>query len=124
MAATITLVTFVERVACLKAISDVTWHRMAYMTLNARYVHTNIPMPLFCPNMYSIVIKMLMVMSQRCHCIVLFQAHAIKGYNIRRPRRNWPYTISVPLLLGDIGDHICIDAVLSPVHSLEIGMCF
>ena len=41
---------------------------MAYMTLNARYVHSNIPMPLVSENMYNIVIKMLMVMPQRCHC--------------------------------------------------------
>ena len=41
---------------------------MAYMTLNARYVHSNIHMPLVSENMYNIVIKMLMVMSQICHC--------------------------------------------------------
>ena len=67
-AATLTLVTFVERDVCLKALSGVTWHHMAYMTLNARYVHSNIPMPLVSENMYNIVIKMLMVMPQRCHC--------------------------------------------------------
>ena len=33
-AATLTqFMTFVERVVCLKAIADVTWHHMAYMTL-------------------------------------------------------------------------------------------
>ena len=67
-AATITLVTFAERGVCLKARSGVTWHHMAYMTLNARYVHSNIHMPLVSDNMYTIVIKMLMVMSLICHC--------------------------------------------------------
>ena len=66
-AATLTLVTFVERVVCIKATSDVTWHHMACMTLSARYVHNNIPMRLVSKNMYNIVIKMLMVMSHRCH---------------------------------------------------------
>ena len=45
-AATLTLVTFVERVVCIKATSTVTWHHMARMTLSAGYVHNNIPMPL------------------------------------------------------------------------------
>ena len=66
-AATLTLVTFVERVVCLNALSGVTWHHMAYMTLNVRYVHSNIPMPLVSENMYTIVIKMLTAMSQICH---------------------------------------------------------
>ena len=68
-AATLTLVTFVERVVCLRAISDVTWHHMACMTLNARYVQNNIPMPLVCTNTCTIVIKTPMVMSQRCEIV-------------------------------------------------------
>ena len=67
-AATLTLVTFVERVVCIKATSTVTWHHMACMTLNARYVHSNISMPLVSENMYNIVIKMVMVISQICRC--------------------------------------------------------
>ena len=46
-AATVAGVRFVERVVSLKAISDVTWHlTVAYMTLRARYVHYDLPMPL------------------------------------------------------------------------------
>ena len=67
-AATLTLVTYAERVVCIKANSDVTWHHMACTTLSDCYVHNNIPMPLVSENMYNIVIKMLMVMPQRCHC--------------------------------------------------------
>ena len=67
-AATLTLVTFVERVVCIKATSTVTWHPMACMTLSACYVHINISMPMVSENMYNVVIKMLMVMPQRCHC--------------------------------------------------------
>ena len=67
-AATLTLVTFVERVVCIKATSTVIWHHMACMTLSACYVHINISMPLVSENMYNIVIKMLMVMPQICHC--------------------------------------------------------